>query len=53
VPGAARINAQGRADEPKNWISACGRPAGDNWHPELQRIVRWAASELNDFERIL
>ncbi|CAN7298863.1 hypothetical protein LJR030_002683 [Rhizobium sp. LjRoot30] len=50
---AQLVDAQRRSDELKRWISAYTRPAGDEVHPELGRMVAWAASQLDDLERIL
>jgi hypothetical protein len=47
------VNSQRRADELKSWISAYTRPADDNSHPELVRMIEWAAAQLNDLERFL
>jgi len=50
---AQLVDAQRRADELKRWISVYTRPADDNSHPQLRTMVEWAASQLNDLERIL
>jgi hypothetical protein len=50
---AQLVDAQRRADELKNWISAYTRPADDNSHPELRRMVGWATAQLEDLERVL
>jgi hypothetical protein len=50
---AKLVDAQRRADELKSWIDAYTRPADDNSHPELRRMVGWAAAQLDDLERIL
>lgn len=50
---AQLVDAQRRADGLKRWMSACARPADDVSHPELRRMVDWAASRIGDLERTL
>lgn len=50
---AQLVDAKRRSDELTRWISAYARPAGDDTHPELRRMVEWAASQLEDLDRIL
>jgi hypothetical protein len=50
---AELVDAQRRADELKNWISAFTRPTDDSSHAELQRMIGWAAVQLKDLERFL
>lgn len=49
---AQLVDAQRRADDLKNWIKAYGHPTHETY-PELQRMVEWAAAQLDDLERIL
>lgn len=50
---AQLVDAQRRSDELKRWISANSRPSDHETSPELRRMVEWAASQLDDLERIL
>lgn len=47
------VDAQRRSDELKRWISAYNSPADEKSRPALRRMVEWAASQLDDLERIL
>jgi hypothetical protein len=50
---AQLVDTQRRADELKSWISAYARPANETSYPPLGRMLEWAASQLDDLERIL
>lgn len=50
---AQLVDAQRRAEELKCWINAYTQPASDISHPELRRMVEWAASQLDDLEHTL
>ncbi|QPC91904.1 hypothetical protein [Mesorhizobium sp. INR15] len=47
------VEAQRRAGELRDWISAYARSASDNAHSELQRMVGWAEAQLKELDHFL